>query len=121
LWSDGARIHPERRSLVSGGRFSVAVLQFGFQAVGMFVVMSGFGLALFAGGNPENGWGGWYRSRTLRLFPMYWVAHLIYLVSPFLAHLEPLVYRFILSFLGDRIVPIYTIFNYANQRGGTSI
>jgi hypothetical protein len=52
--------------------------------------------------------------RMLRLFPMYWVAHLIYLVLPFQAHLEPMDYRFILSFPGDRIVPTYTIFNYAN-------
>ena len=99
-----------------GRAFFVAVSNVGFHAVGVFVVMSGFGLAysLARTGNPENGWGGWYRSRVLRLFPMYWVAHLIYLVSPFQAHLEPLDYRFILSFLGDRIVPIYMIFSYAN-------
>ena len=94
----------------------VAIAEVGFHAVGAFVVMSGFGLAysLARTGKPENGWGGWYRSRVLRLFPMYWVAHLIYLISPFQAHLEPLDYRFILSFLGDRIIPIYTIFGYAN-------
>jgi peptidoglycan/LPS O-acetylase OafA/YrhL len=99
-----------------GRAIFVAVSQLGFHAVGAFVVMSGFGLAysLAGTGNPENGWSGWYRSRVLRLFPMYWVAHLIYLVSPFQARPEPLDYRFILSFLGDRIIPIYTIFNYAN-------
>ena len=96
--------------------FFVAVANVGFHAVGVFLLMSGFGLtfSLARTGNPENGWGAWYRSRVLRLFPMYWVAHIIYLASPFQAHLEPLDYRFVLSFLGDRIVPIYMIFSYAN-------
>jgi len=104
-------------TLLCIGRASfVAVSKVGFHAVGVFVLMSGFGLtfSLARTGNPENGWGTWYRSRVLRLFPMYWVAHLIYLISPFQAHLEPLDYRFILSFLGDRIVPIYMVFSYAN-------
>jgi hypothetical protein len=45
---------------------------------------------------------------------MYWVAHLVYLVSPFQARLEPLDYRFVLSVLGDRVVPIETMFYYVN-------
>lgn len=45
---------------------------------------------------------------------MYWVAHLVYLVSPFQARLDPLDYRFVLSLLGDRVVPIGTIFYYFN-------
>jgi peptidoglycan/LPS O-acetylase OafA/YrhL len=48
-------------------------------------------------------------SRVLRLFPMYWVAHLIYLVSPFEARYDPIDYRFILSFLGDRMYPVQMI------------
>ncbi len=85
----------------------VAFSQFGFHAVGVFLVMSGFGLtySLAKTGEPEAGWTGWYRARVLRLFPMYWVAHVIYLVLPFQARLEPLDYRFILSFLGDRVYP----------------
>ena len=85
----------------------VAFSQFGFHAVGVFLVMSGFGLtySLAKTGEPEAGWAGWYRARVLRLFPMYWVAHVIYLISPFQARLEPLDYRFILSFLGDRVYP----------------
>jgi peptidoglycan/LPS O-acetylase OafA/YrhL len=103
-------------SLCVAKGFFVAVSNVGFHAVGVFLLMSGFGLtfSLARTGNPQDGWRGWYRSRVLRLFPMYWVAHLIYLLSPFQAHLEPLDYRFILSFLGDRIVPIYMIFSYAN-------
>ena len=80
----------------------------GFQAVGVFVVMSGFGLtyALAKTGSPEHGWRGWYRSRVLRLYPVYWVAHLVYVISPFEARYDPIDYRFILSFLGDRIFPV---------------
>ncbi|HTY55741.1 MAG TPA: acyltransferase [Candidatus Binataceae bacterium] len=102
--------------LCVGKGFFVAVANVGFHAVGVFLLMSGFGLtfSLARTGNPDGGWSAWYRSRVLRLFPMYWVAHIIYLVSPFQAHLEPLDYRFILSFFGDRIIPIYMIFSYAN-------
>jgi peptidoglycan/LPS O-acetylase OafA/YrhL len=93
-----------------------AVAGVGFHAVGVFVVMSGFGLclSLARAGGPRSGWPGWYRSRLVRLFPMYWAAHLLYLVSPFQSRLEPIDFRFILSFLGDRIIPIYTIFYYLN-------
>jgi peptidoglycan/LPS O-acetylase OafA/YrhL len=94
----------------------VAISMAGRQGVHVFLVMSGFGLAysLARTGNPENGWRGWYKSRVLRLFPLYWLAHIIYLVSPFQARYEPIDYRFILSFLGDRICPVSTIFYYAN-------
>ncbi len=45
---------------------------------------------------------------------MYWAAHLLYLVSPLEARLEPVDHRFLLSFIGDRIYPIYTMFYYLN-------
>ena len=45
-------------------------------------------------------WASWYRARFLRLYPMYWVAHLVYLLSPFVARLEPVDSRIILSLLG---------------------
>jgi peptidoglycan/LPS O-acetylase OafA/YrhL len=94
----------------------IGVVQLGFHAVAVFLVLSGFGLtyALAKTGEPPQGWAGWYRRRALRLFPMYWVAHLIYLVSPFVARPERIDYRFVLSLLGDRIYPIYTIFYYVN-------
>ncbi len=96
--------------------FAVALGQLGFHAVAVFLVLSGFGLtySLAKTGEPPNGWIGWYRSRLLRLFPMYWIAHVVYLLSPFQARYEPIDYRFALSFLGDRIWPIDTIFYYFN-------
>src|SRR5262245_60355574 len=96
--------------------FFVAVSSVGFHAVAVFLVLSGFGLtySLARSVNPEDGWLGWYRSRLLRLFPMYWVAHLLYLISPFIARPEPIDYRFVLSFLGDRVYPVDTIFYYIN-------
>lgn len=91
------------------GRASfVAVAMLGFHAVGVFLVMSGFVLtySIARTGNPEHGWRGWYRSRLLRLFPVYWMAHLIYLISPFEARYDPIDFRFVLSLLGDRIYPV---------------
>jgi peptidoglycan/LPS O-acetylase OafA/YrhL len=105
----------ETLGCVAQGSF-VAVSSVGFHAVAVFLVLSGFGLtySLARTGEPEGGWTGWYRGRLLRLFPMYWLAHLIYLVSPFVARPEPIDYRFVLSFLGDRVYPLDTIFYYVN-------
>ena len=93
-----------------------AVAGVGFHAVGVFIVMSGFGLmfSLARTDGPAHGWTAWYGSRVVRLFPMYWAAHLLYLISPLEARLEPVDHRFILSFFGDRIYPIYTMFYYLN-------
>jgi peptidoglycan/LPS O-acetylase OafA/YrhL len=98
------------------GALGVALTKLGFHAVAVFIVLSGFGLtySLAKTGEPPNGWLGWYRSRLLRLFPMYWLAHLVYLVSPFQARPEKIDYRFWLSFLGDRVWPIEMIFYYFN-------
>jgi peptidoglycan/LPS O-acetylase OafA/YrhL len=88
----------------------------GFHAVGVFILLSGFGLTYaFAGqkSSPES-WTGWYRARLIRLFPIYWLAHLIYLFSPFVARPEGIDYRFALSLLGDRFYPVYSIFYYVN-------
>lgn len=104
------------RALCLGGALLSAVAQLGFHAVSVFLVLSGFGLSysLARPGRPGPAWSEWYRSRLVRLFPMYWVAHLVYLVSPFQARIDALDYRFALSFLGDRVVPIGTIFYYFN-------
>ena len=59
-------------------------------------------------------WGPWYRARFLRLYPMYWVAHLVYLLSPFVARLEPVDSRIILSLLGLRFIDIQMNFMYLN-------
>ena len=107
---------PAARVLCVGSAVLTAAVQLGFNGVAVFLVLSGFGLsyALARRGRPPTAWAGWYRSRLVRLLPMYWVAHLVYLVSPFQAHLDTLDYRFALSFLGDRVVPIETMFYYFN-------
>lgn len=96
--------------------FSVAVASVGFHAVAVFLILSGFGLtySLAKTGNPDGGWLTWYRGRLLRLFPMYWLAHVVCLVSPFVALPEPIDYRFVLSLLGDRVWPVSSIFYYIN-------
>jgi len=96
--------------------FAAGVPQLGFHAVAVFIVLSGFGLtySLARTGGPPNGWIRWYHSRLLRLFPMYWLAHLVYLVLPFQARYEAIDYRFALSFLGDRVWPVDMIFYYFN-------
>jgi len=45
---------------------------------------------------------------------MYWVAHIVYLVSPFVARLEPVDGRIILSLLGLRFIDISMNFMYLN-------
>lgn len=99
-----------------GQAIFVATIQLGFHPVAVFIILSGFGLAysLAKTGDPQGGWTGWYRGRLLRLFPMYWLAHLLYLISPFVARPEPVDYRFLLSLLGDRIYPVDSLFYYAN-------
>jgi peptidoglycan/LPS O-acetylase OafA/YrhL len=112
-----ARCAPDgSRALCLGSALLSAMAQLGFHAVAVFLVLSGFGLSysLARPGRPAPAWSQWYRSRLVRLFPMYWVAHLVYLVSPFQARFDALDYRFGLSFLGDRVVPIGTIFYYFN-------
>ena len=98
-----------------GRAIFVAIAMFAFPAVGVFIVMSGFGLtyALAKTDSPPGGWLGWDRARVIRLFPLYWTAHLIYLISPFEARYDPIDYRFILSFFGDRIYPT-SIIEYLN-------
>jgi peptidoglycan/LPS O-acetylase OafA/YrhL len=107
---------PGSRALCLVSTMLTAVAQLGFHGVGVFLVLSGFGLSysLARAGRPAQGWPGWYRDRVVRLFPMYWIAHLIYLVSPFQAQLDPVDHRFLLSLLGDRVVPIGTMFYYFN-------
>jgi peptidoglycan/LPS O-acetylase OafA/YrhL len=91
-----------------------AIFERGSQAVAVFVVASGFGLtySLVKKGMPPGGWGRWYRRRVLRLFPLYWLGHLICLVSPFVSLKDPIDYRFLLSFLGNRFFPPDAVFYY---------
>jgi peptidoglycan/LPS O-acetylase OafA/YrhL len=89
----------------------------GFHAVGVFIILSGWTLMQSTMRRAESGgvaWGAWYRARFLRLYPMYWVAHLVYLVSPFVARLEPVDDRIVLSLLGLRLIDIQMNFMYLN-------
>src|SRR6201987_5935631 len=89
----------------------------GFHAVGVFIILSGWALMESTMPRVESSplpWGSWYRTRFLRLYPMYWVAHLVYLVSPFVARLEPVDSRIILSLLGLRFIDITMNFMYLN-------
>src|SRR6266699_1019354 len=89
----------------------------GFHAVGVFIILSGWALMESTARRAESRslkWGSWFRARLLRLYPMYWVAHLVYLVSPFVARLEPVDSRIILSLLGLRFIDIQMNFMYLN-------
>ena len=89
----------------------------GFHAVGVFIILSGWTLMQSTMRRAESGpigWSSWYRARFLRLYPMYWVAHLVYLLSPFVARLEPVDDRIILSLLGLRFIDIQMNFMYLN-------
>jgi len=89
----------------------------GFHAVGVFIILSGWTLMQSTMRRVEAApvaWGAWYRARILRLYPMYWVAHLVYLVSPFVARLEPVDDRIVLSLLGLRFIDIQMNFMYLN-------
>jgi len=93
----------------------VAVSSVGFHGVSVFILLSGFTLSLSVARRADDiAWWPWYRSRLTRLFPLYWTAHVIYLVSPSAVHLEAIDYRLLLSFLGDRLVPLEAVFLYAN-------
>jgi len=94
----------------------VLAIDFGYHAVGVFLVLSGLGLtySLAHFVDPPSGWTGWYRDRLLRLYPMYWAAHIVYLVTPFAWDGEPIDRRFLLSLAGDRFFPAGTLFYYLN-------
>ena len=90
---------------------------FGYHAVGAFIILGGWALMESTARRADAGpvsWGAWYRARFLRLYPMYWVAHLVYLVSPFVARLESVDSRIVLSLLGLRFINITMNFMYLN-------
>ena len=89
----------------------------GFHAVGAFIILSGWTLMESTARHAAKGelaWGRWYGARFVRLYPMYWVAHIIYFVSPFIAKLEPVDGRIVLSLLGLRFINIEMNFMYLN-------
>ena len=102
-------------SILRGAWWQVSGL--GFHAVGAFIILSGWTLMQSTMARAESGyvsWGKWYGARFVRLYPMYWVAHLVYLISPFVARLEPVDERIILSLLGLRFINIEMNLMYLN-------
>ncbi len=93
----------------------VKVSELGFHAVGVFIILSGWALMQSTSRRADQGglgWGQWYRARFLRLYPLYWVAHLVYLVSPFTARFEEIDGRIVISLLGLRFIDINNNFYY---------
>jgi len=60
-------------------RFTAEVTQFGWTAVSLFFVLSGFLISgiLWDSFNKENWWRRFYRRRSLRIFPLYYFALLL--------------------------------------------
>jgi peptidoglycan/LPS O-acetylase OafA/YrhL len=86
-------------------------------SVSVFIILSGWALMQSTMRRADAGnlhWLEWYRARLLRLYPMYWMAHVVYLFSPFVARWEPIDRRILLSLLGLRFINIEVNFYYLN-------
>lgn len=93
-----------------------AISMSGFHPVGLFILLSGWSLAATTWRKADKapiGWGEWYWARFIRLYPMYWVAHLVLLIAPF-TWLEPIDWRFLVSATGLRMYDIKSNFMYGN-------
>ncbi len=92
------------------------VSELGFHAVGLFIMLGGWSLAATTWRRFERGpvrWGNWYKQRFLRLYPMYWAAHLLLILMPF-TWLEPIDGRFLISLTGLRWINVESNFVYGN-------
>lgn len=88
----------------------------GFHPVGLFILLSGWSLAATTWRKADKApvdWREWYWARFIRLYPMYWVAHLALLLTPF-TWLEPIDWRFLVSATGLRMYDIKSNFMYGN-------
>ena len=113
--NDWSSIAAATMSILRSGWWQISGL--GFHAVGAFIILSGWTLMQSTMARAESGhvdWRNWYFARFTRLYPMYWVAHLVYLVSPFVARLEPVDERIVFSLLGLRFINIEMNFMYLN-------
>jgi peptidoglycan/LPS O-acetylase OafA/YrhL len=94
--------------------YSVSLV--GFHAVGLFVLLGGWSLAASTWKKSEQGpviWSHWYKQRFVRLYPMYWAAHLLLLLLPF-TWLEPIDGRIFISLSGLRWINLESNFSYGN-------
>ncbi|HEX4638326.1 MAG TPA: acyltransferase [Chthoniobacterales bacterium] len=113
--SDWSSVASSAMSILRSAWWQISGL--GFHAVGAFIILSGWNLMQSTMARAETGevsWRKWYFARFVRLYPMYWVAHLVYLLSPFVARLEPVDERIIYSLLGLRFINIEMNFMYLN-------
>jgi peptidoglycan/LPS O-acetylase OafA/YrhL len=113
--ADWSGLAASTMSILRAGWWQISGL--GFHAVGAFIILSGWTLMQSTMHRAESGsvaWAKWYGARFVRLYPMYWVAHLVYLLSPFVARLEPVDSRIVLSLLGLRFINIEMNFMYLN-------
>src|SRR2546421_12055642 len=113
--ADWSGLAASAMSILRAGWWQISGL--GFHAVGAFIILSGWTLMQSTMHRAEScsvAWGAWYCARFVRLYPMYWVAHLVSLLSPFVARLEPVDERIILSLLGLRFINIEMNFMYLN-------
>src|SRR5467141_1570999 len=113
--ADWSGLAASMTSILRAGWWQISGL--GFHAVGAFIILSGWTVMQSTMARAETGpvaWAAWYGGRFVRLYPMYWVAHLVYLLSPFVARLEPVDGRIILSLLGLRFIDITMNFMYLN-------
>ncbi len=86
-------------------------------AVGIFIVLSGFGITrslLQSAQTSQVNWRRWFVTRFWRLYPFLWLAHLIFLVAPFIWQPEPIDWRFLVSLTGVRAYPMELMLFYAN-------
>ena len=89
----------------------------GFHAVGVFIIserLDTHAIDRASRRKGRNSLGRMVLGALPSAVPMYWVAHLVYLVSPFVARLEPVDDRIILSLLGLRFINIEMNFMYLN-------
>lgn len=86
-------------------------------AVGIFIAISGFGMTrslLRKGDAHRVDWRSWFVARFWRLYPFFWLAHVIFLLAPFVWRPEPIDWRFLISLTGIRAWPMESILFYAN-------
>jgi peptidoglycan/LPS O-acetylase OafA/YrhL len=121
-WEHGSLPPPDWHGIVASitsflGIARLKISGLALHSVSVFIILSGWGLMQSTARRAAAGelnWLAWYRARLLRLYPMYWMAHLVYLISPFVARWEPIDHRILLSLLGLRFIDIQMNFYYLN-------
>jgi peptidoglycan/LPS O-acetylase OafA/YrhL len=85
----------------------------GDQGVQLFLITSGFGLtwSLLSRSTQAVAWGQFYQRRLLRLYPLWWAAHLLILLLQLVSHKIPAASLtnpgFYLSLMGIRFTPTW--------------